>query len=575
MAVHYRTKMKAKSKRNRSLTKIEIVDNYIYDILDEKILSSVELKKQVAIIVQEFKEKKIEVNKDLYDKYLKIGNLFFQNVFPFQCFAMAMSLCTFYKGTSRARWNKIFNYMGRGNGKDSNIAWYSTCLTSVYHGIKHYDIDIIANNMEQSLRPIDDIKAMVREKSKERFFEKIGDSIISYDTESYINARSSDAKMQDGLRSGAVIFNEVHAYQNYSKLNVMITGLGKIDDPRTFYFTTNGEERGSVLDDMMDTAQDVLNGLKDDRRTLYLIYKLDSIDEINETQKWVKANPLLPYRETLLDEIEDEYDLWKQNPNNMPSFPQKRMNLPISSNEMEVVPWEVILKTNQEYDFDNLKGMDCVLGLDTSKTTDWTAINFLFYDYDIDKYICINHAFICGNNRDLAGIKAPFREWCEQGYGTIIDDKEVSPDYVINYAMNFAEENDFNIVSVVIDNFKKGLYCSELEKFGYMKENENLSIIRPSDIAEVIPIIERTFLNERFVWGDNAMLRWATNNTKVIQWKRNKTTGDNDMGNQLYAKINARFRKTDPFMAMVHSMIRRTDIEEEYIDYDDILTRGF
>ena len=566
---------KAKKKASRSLTDIEIVDEYINDILDGNILSSIELKKQIEIIAKEFEDGKIEVDKVLYDKYLKIGYLFFNEVFPFQCFTLAMSLCTFYKGTSRARWNKVFDYMGRGNGKDSNIAWFSTCLTSSFHGIKHYDIDIIANNMEQSLRPIKDIESMTIDKNKKKFLEKVGDSIIAYDTSSFINARSSDAKMQDGLRSGAVIFNEVHAYQNYSKLNVMISGLGKIDDPRTFYFTTNGEERGSVLDDIMDTAQDVLNGLKDDRRTLYLIYKLDNIDEINDKEKWVKANPLLPFRETLMDEVDDEYEQWKQNPNNMPSFPQKRMNLPISSNEMEVVPWDVILKTNQEYDYENLKGMDCVLGLDTSKTTDWTAINFLFYDYDIDKFICINHAFICGKNRDLSGIKAPFREWCEKGYGTILDEKEVAPDYVINYAMTYAEEHDYNIVSVVIDNFKKGLYCSELEKHGFIKENDNLSIIRPSDIAEVIPIIERTFLNEKFIWGDNAMLRWATNNTKVISWKRNKTTGDNDMGNQLYAKINPRFRKTDPFMALVHSMIRRTDIEEEYADYDDFSNRGF
>lgn len=567
--------MKKKKKVNRSLTDIKVVNEYLYDVLGDKIKSSVELKKQLTIIEKEFAEDKIEINTYLYDKYLKIGHLFFNEVFPFQCFAMAMSLCTFYKGTSRARWNKILNYMGRGNGKDSNIAWYSTALTSEFHGIKHYDVDIIANNMEQSLRPINDIRSMIKDRGKERFYEKIGDSIISYDTDSYINARSSDAKMQDGLRSGAVIFNEVHAYQNYSKLNVMITGLGKIDDPRTFYFTTNGEERGSVLDDMMDTAQDVLNEIKDDRRTLYLLYKLDSIDEINDKKMWVKANPLLPFRETLMDEIEDEYEMWKQNPNNMPSFPQKRMNLPISSNELEVAPWEVIMKTQQDYDYENLKGMDCVLGLDASKTTDWTAINLLFYDYDIDKYICINHAFICGKNRDLAGIKAPYQEWCSQGYGTIVDEKEVSPEYVISYVMNLAEENEYNIVSVVIDNFKKGIYASELEKYGYSKENENLSIIRPNDIAEVIPVIERAFINEKLVWGDNAMLRWATNNTKLISYKRAKTTGDNDLGNQLYAKINPRFRKTDPFMSFVHSMIRRYDIEEEYVDYDDISNRGF
>lgn len=573
--------MKKQSKSNKkkntihSLTDVEVIDNYINDILTESIYSSSELKKQVSIIQKEFDEGKIEINVPLYDKYLKIGYLFFKNVFPFQCFAMAMSLCTFYKGTSRARWNKIFDYMARGNGKDSNIAWWSTCLTSEYHGIKHYDIDIIGNNMDQSIRPINDIRNMVKDKNKEKFFDKIGDSIVSFSTDSYINARSSDAKMQDGLRSGAVIFNEVHAYQNYSRLNVMITGLGKIDDPRIMYFTTNGDERGSVLDDMMDTASDVLNGIKEDRRTLYLIYKLDDVAEINDKNKWVKANPLLPFRETLLDEIDDEYEMWKQNPVNMPSFPQKRMNLPISSNEMEVVPWEVIMKTQQEYDYENLKGMNCVVGLDTSKTTDWTAVNFLFFDERIDKYICINHAFICGKNRDLSGIKAPYQEWCSQGYGTIINEKEVAPDYVVNYVMDFAKENEFNIVSVVLDNFKKGLYAEEFERHGYSKEMENLTIIRPSDIAEVIPIIERAFLNERLIWGDNSMLRWATNNTKVIPWKRTKTTGDNDMGNQLYAKINPRYRKTDPFMAFVHSMIRRTDIEDEYVDIDDLRIRGF
>lgn len=568
--------MPKKKVQTRSLTNIEVVDNYINDILVTKnVPACKELIKQVKIIESEFKDNLIEIDLDLYDKYLKIGHLFFDSVFPFQNFAMAMSLCTFYKGTSRARWNKLFNLKGRGNGKDSDIAWYSTCLTSVYHGVKRYDVDIIANNFDQSTRPLLDIEFMAKEKNKENFYKKIGDSVYSFKTDSYINARSSDAKMQDGLRSGAVVFNEVHAYQNYSKLNVMITGLGKIDDPRIMYFTTNGEERGAVLDDMMDTAIDVLDKIADDRRTLYLIYKLDDPKEMDDKKLWVKANPLLPYRQTLLDEIEDEYEIYKRNPTNMPSFPQKRMNLPISSAEQEVAPWEVIMKTEQDYDLSNLDGMNCVLGVDSSKTTDWTAVNLLFYDSDVDKYICINHAFICGNNRDLSGIKAPYLKWCEEGFGTIINEKEVDPEVVINWVFNLAEEHNYNIVGVALDNFKKGIFCSILEKFGYSKDAENLRIIRPSDIAEVIPVIERAFINEKLIWKNNSMLRWATNNTKVIPWKRTKTTGDNDMGNQLYAKINPRFRKTDPFMSFVHSMIIKEEIEEDYVDINDIGNRGF
>lgn len=554
---------------------IEIVDQYIYDVLNGKIPSSRELNKQFRIIDKEFSNGLIETDKSLYEKYLGIGHLFFDEVFPFQCFAMAMSLCTFYKGTRRARWNKLFVIKGRGNGKDSDIAWYSANLTSEYHGIKRYDIDIIANNYDQSTRPLDDIMFMAKEKNKERFFKRIGDSVYSPKTDSYVNARSSDAKMQNGLRSGAVVFNEVHQYQNYSKLNVLITGLGKIDDPRTFYFTTNGEERGAVLDDMLDTAVDVLDGIADDRRTLYLIYKLDDEKEIDNKDLWVKANPLLPFRQTLMDEMEDEYALWKRNPQNMPSFPQMRMNLPISSTDQLVAPWETIIRTEQDYDYSNLHGMNCVLGIDASKTTDWTAVNLLFYDMDADKFICINHAFICGKNRDLPGIKAPYLQWCKDGYATLVDEKEVSPDVVVEWVFKLAEDNDYNIVGVALDNFKKGIFCDYLEKYGFSKDLENLKIIRPSDIAEIIPIIERNFINDRFIWKGNDMLRWATNNTKVIPWKRTKTTGDNDMGNQLYAKINPRFRKTDPFMAFVHSMIIKDQIVEEYIDEDDIGIRGF
>ena len=47
-------------------------------------------------------------------------------------------------------------------------------------------------------------------------------------------------------------------------------------------------------------------------------------------------------------------------------------------------------------------------------------------------------------------------------------------------------------------------------------------------------------------------LRWAVNNTKRVRASRKVGV---DTGNFIYAKIEAKSRKTDPFMALVASMV--------------------
>ena len=72
---------------------------------------------------------------------------------------------------------------------------------------------------------------------------------------------------------------------------------------------------------------------------------------------------------------------------------------------------------------------------------------------------------------------------------------------------------------------------------------------------KVATVIDSCFANDYFVWGNNPVLRWATNNTKLVRHNRRVGQDDDmDMGNFVYAKIEAKSRKTDPFMALVASM---------------------
>ena len=66
---------------------------------------------------------------------------------------------------------------------------------------------------------------------------------------------------------------------------------------------------------------------------------------------------------------------------------------------------------------------------------------------------------------------------------------------------------------------------------------------------KIVPVIDSLF-NEELVYGDNPLLRWATNNTMLV---------DKGKGNYEYGKIEYRSRKTDPFMATVHAIIASQD----------------
>lgn len=68
---------------------------------------------------------------------------------------------------------------------------------------------------------------------------------------------------------------------------------------------------------------------------------------------------------------------------------------------------------------------------------------------------------------------------------------------------------------------------------------------------QVEPVVQECFNRNLFVWGDNPCLRWAVNNTKRMRSSRNIGA---DTGNFVYGKIEAKSRKTDPFMALAASM---------------------
>ncbi len=537
------------------------IDRYMDDCRSGKNIVGKDILLAMDYIEEKLSDPDVFIDAEKIYKAVELMERYFEiKLFDWELFVTALIHC-YYKSTDTVVFSTILIVMGRGNGKNgyiSPLAWY---LTTHYHGIKGYNVDIVANAEDQAKTSFNDVYEVLERtwaKSK-RFFYKTKEIIVNLITKSYIKFNTSNAKTKDSKRIGCLIFDEVHQYENYNQIKVFTSGFGKRKHSRAFYITTQGNVREGVLDDMLAIAGDILNGTIKDLRWLPLIYRIDDEKEALNPKMWHKANPSLKYLPTLKLEMEQEFVEMKYIPAKEEEFYTKRMNWPKGNRDLQVTEWDNIIATNKP--LPDMTGWECTVGIDFASMRDWAAVNFHFRKgdirYDFGRY------WVCTQNPDLFRVKAPWQTWknCIP-----VDDVEISPELLTNYILEMGQK--YIIKKIAIDNFRYALMKDALEKIGFdPKERRNLYLVRPSDIMKIVPVIDSCFNKQLFVWGDNPALRWATNNTKKVRSGKKQGT---DIGNFYYAKIEAKSRKTDPFMALVASMVIEEELSSVQSTFDDL-----
>ena len=254
-----------------------------------------------------FKNEELVYSEEQIAKYFSYEKYFPYGLFEWERFLFVLHYCVFRKD-GLPRWSDLFIYMGRGGGKNYYLSWEDWCAITPTHGIKEYDIDICATSEEQAMTSFNEIYNILENNIKykkvlEQNFHWTKTEIRNKKTNSTIKFRTNNAKSKDGLRSGALNFDEYHAYETYDNIRVFTTGLGKKENPRTTITTTDGEVRGGPLDKKKEQALDVLNRRTPDNGLLVFMCKLDDETEVEDINMWQKANPSLEYRPSLLEQM--------------------------------------------------------------------------------------------------------------------------------------------------------------------------------------------------------------------------------------------------------------------------------
>lgn len=526
------------------------ISNYLEYIESGVRRCSPEVVALAKLVRKVFETEDIYVDAQQLSKYMNLARYFpFKELFPWEKFILALWDCT-YKADGNPRWKTVFCMLGRGSGKDGLIGFDAFASVSPYNPIQHYDVDICANNEEQAKRPLLDVievlETPTHEAKLKRFYYHNKEVVQGRRNKGCIKGRTNNPSGRDGMRSGKTVFNEVHVYENYDNIKVFNTGQGKVAQPRRGIFTSNGEISDGPLDDYLAMGRRILFEGEKDHGFLPFICCLQNKDQVHDPENWYMANPSLAYLPHLKQEIEDEYRDWCDHPEQNGDFMTKRMGLRSGFKEISVTDYEKVKATNKP--LPDMSGWSCTVGIDYAELSDWAAIN-LHFRRGKDRFD-INHAWVCLQSKTLSRVKAPWKTWAEAGHVTVVDDVSIHPDRLADYIYEAGRK--YNVRILAMDNFRWTLVSESMRKIGFDAANKDrVKLVRTQDIMKVDPVIQECFNRGLFYWGNNPCLRWAVNNTKRVASSRKIGV---DTGNYFYAKIEAKSRKTDPFMALAASM---------------------
>jgi phage terminase large subunit-like protein len=426
-------------------------------------------------------------------------------------------------GTGLPRFTRTFKEIGRKTGKTTEVA-----VESIYHVM--YGIDeaaqvwTCATKEDDAIILVNDAGRIIEATPGLRSKFKLQISGLYVRRVSYDKRKAFIAFMtkgQDAVDTSMGIGDECHDWPNASVKQRIESSMGNRLAPSFTNITTAGFDKASYCyATLRDGAIKVLDRSIVDDRQLVIMHELDEEDDWKDKEKWIKANPNIPFSQTQMRYLENQFsDAIKEGGTTEVNFKTKNLNMWVDAPAVWIQT-ETFMKNMRGFPVENLKGRECfgawhnITGkdleafclffpnIDTFDTTDKDG-NATTLDIHAVKMLFFLPSDVFGNTE--------FSKW-----GDFIN---VDPGNTSGNAFIFdkimAEINEYQLDSVV---FRQG---QENNAVVQMLINAGITCnpINQGPIASSQPTA---------AWGDalkshqiehfgNPVLKWCNSNTMAIQ----------------------------------------------------------
>ena len=501
---------------------------------------------------------------------------------PIQRFIFGNIYGWIHKDTGYRRFTKAYWQVGRKNAKSQSLG-----LVGDYElmalGEDNSEVYIGATKTLQAKIIYNEVLAMLKKSSalfKGKWKEAYS-TIVHIKSNSIMRALSKDdGRTGDGLNPQCGLIDEYHAHPTDEILEVIKTGMIARRQPLLFIITTAGNNLGGPCYRIeYPLVSQILNpDIEFDIPDYFcMVNELDRdeegnlIDDINDEECWIKANPIAATYEVGLKNIRSNYMSAIKSPEKMVSFMTKNMNIWVKQSAqsyIDMAKWKARGRLNEDFENDlgiSLYGYDAYVGIDVSKTIDLTAAGIVIpvYINNSKKFITLAHGFIPEETVQTKERtdKIPYRLWSERGWLTITPGEIVDYRFMTKWIEETLNKYGLNIKDVCYDPYNATHYTQELES------NKGWGIVEIRQGIITLSEPTKSFRAETYqgniLHPTNDLLDWAISNavTKV------------DAQENIMLDKAKRTERIDPIAAIINAYTRAKvaadDDLSEYIMSDE------
>lgn len=286
-------------------------------------------------------------------------------------------------------------------------------------------------------------------------------------------------------------------------------GSSKVDDWLIIAMSSEGTVRNGTGDTIKMELMSILKGEYINPHVSIWYYKLDDIDEVNDPNMWIKAQPNLG-RTVSYETYQLDVERAENNPVARNDILAKRFGIPLEGYTYYFTYEETLCKPRREY-----WNMSCALGADLSQGDDFCAFTFLFplrrgeFGVKTRSYISSNTLMKLPN-----AMRSKYQEFIDEGTlvvleGAIIDLMEVYDDLDA-----FIDEMQYDVSCFGYDPYNARSF---IERWELENGPFGLEVVRQGVKTESVPLGEiKKLAEDKMLWFDEKIMSFTMGNAIVL-----------------------------------------------------------